>query len=168
MGTRRVAAEVILRKRPTSFVETSLFAWLCAILYFCRRRWSLFFEFRLLGRNILLNHPKKGPPGLSNVFAKMGAMIRPEDDQRNLFVATAMSLLVLTVVATILRLLSRWIANVGLWWDDYLILFGEVSCIRRLVVSRRETLMPFQLVLIAAFTVNVVGNTPKLKNRNFC
>ena len=56
----------------------------------------------------------------------MGAMIRPEDDQRNLFVATAMSLLVLTMVAIILRLLSRWIAKVGLWWDDFLILLGEV------------------------------------------
>ena len=59
-------------------------------------------------------------------LAKMGAMIRPEDDQRTLFIATTMSLLVLTVVAIVLRLISRWIAKVGLWWDDYLVLFGEV------------------------------------------
>ena len=98
----------------------------------------------------------------------MGAMIRPENDQRTLFVATAMSLLVLTVVAVILRLLSRWVANVGLWWDDYLALFGEVSVIRRLVVWRKETLMPPQLVLIAAFTVNIVGNATKFKKRKPC
>lgn len=57
----------------------------------------------------------------------MGALIRPQDDQGTVFVATAMGLLVLTVIAIILRLLSRWTAKVGLWWDDYLILLSEVD-----------------------------------------
>lgn len=69
----------------------------------------------------------------------MIGLIRPEDDQGTIFVATAIGLLVLTLIAIILRLLSRWIAKVGLWWDDYLILFSEVLLFAGLLLGRYDS-----------------------------
>ena len=57
----------------------------------------------------------------------MGAIITPEDEQCTIFRVTIISLLVITFVAFVLRVISRVVARLGLWWDDYLILLSEVS-----------------------------------------
>ena len=43
------------------------------------------------------------------------------------FFVSIISLLVITFVAFVLRVISRVVARLGLWWDDYLILLSEVS-----------------------------------------
>ena len=54
-------------------------------------------------------------------------MITPEEGQTTVFQATIISLLVITFVAIVLRVISRVVAKLGLWWDDYLVLLSEVS-----------------------------------------
>ena len=144
-------------KAPTS-LSTSLVAG-CAQFLFLHRRCSV--SQIPCSTEYIIKLSKSSYSALK--LAKMGAMIRPEDDQRTLFVATAMSLLVLTVVAILLRFLSRWIANVGLWWDDYLILLGEVGAFIDSSAEKKE-LMASQLVLIAAFSANIVGRFTSLKS----
>ena len=66
----------------------------------------------------------------------MGAITTPEDGQCTIFRATIISLLVITFVAIVLRVISRVVAGLGLWWDDYLVLLSEVSMPAAIVAVR--------------------------------
>ena len=44
-------------------------------------------------------------------------------------VATVVSMTVLALVSVVLRLFSRQLKGMQLWWDDYMILFSMVCCL---------------------------------------
>lgn len=76
---------------------------------------------------------------LSSLFSLpigMGAIITPEDGQSTIFHATLISLLVITSIAIVLRVISRVVARLGLWWDDYLVMLSEVRMPAAIVARR--------------------------------
>jgi len=87
----------------------------------------------------------------------MGGLITPENGQVAIFNATVIPLLVFTLIAVPLRLLSRKIAHTAFWWDDGLIIIGEVSSTPALFTVTVVELTALQLVLAGGFVSQTYG-----------